>query len=52
MIIKEATITLTDEEVHSPEPIRIKLILKMPDGNVDYTIDIPKGETNDQAETP
>ena len=45
MIIKAATITFTDEEVHSPEPLQIKLkVILAGEGDVDYTIDIPKGK--------
>jgi hypothetical protein len=48
MIVKEISISLTDEEVHSPEPIQLKLKLKMADeGIVDYTITIPKGVSNE-----
>jgi hypothetical protein len=44
MIVKEAVISLTDEEVHSPEPIEIHVKVKMLEGDIDYTINIPKGE--------
>jgi hypothetical protein len=48
MIVKEVSISLTDEEVHSPEPIELKLKLLMADeGTVDYTITIPKGESDE-----
>lgn len=48
MIIKEVTVTLTSEEVHSPEPIQLTLKLNMAgEGTVDYTITIPKGESDE-----
>jgi hypothetical protein len=48
MILKETIIALTDEEVHSPEPIQLTIKLDMAgEGTVDYTITIPKGESNE-----
>ena len=48
MITKEIVVALTDEEVHSPEPIQLKLKLDMAgEGIVDYTITIPKGESDE-----
>ena len=48
MITKEVTINLTDEEVHSSEPIQLILKLNMAgEGTVDYTITIPKGESHE-----
>jgi hypothetical protein len=48
MIIKVVTINLTDEEVHSPEPLQLILKLNMAgEGTVDYTITIPKGESHE-----
>jgi len=48
MICKEAVIVLTPEEVHSPEPLSLKLIVKEGDKVlVDYTFEIPKGEESE-----
>ena len=48
MIQKTVVVSLTDEEVHSPDPIELKITLKMADeGTVDYTITIPKGESDE-----
>jgi hypothetical protein len=46
MITKSATIVLTQAEVDSPEPIEIKLSVKLEgsadDESIDYTISYPK----------
>ena len=45
MINKQVTIVLTQEEINSPEPIEIKLIVKEEGGDedeVEYIITYPK----------
>jgi hypothetical protein len=44
-IKKSVVVTLTQEEVDSPNPIEIKLAVKLKGtkGSIDYTIEYPKG---------
>lgn len=42
MIVKQAVINITEEEISSPEPIKIELTVKAGEEEVTYTITYPK----------
>ena len=50
MITKEHTITLTKEEIESPEPIQIVLNVTDGEDTVTYTINYPKGQKREEED--